>query len=170
MIVSVIFDDGAIVVDREARMGFDFSTVDSNWHALQWGGASGWIEVKQGDRIWLETDELVQPFVTMFNAAAPVAAPPPVPQSISRRQCARQLFAMGMITGAEAVAMTRNGTPPAMVQTYLDTLPEADRYVAEMDFAADTYLRVNLLLNAIMAAGKHSPADVDQFFIAAAML
>ena len=98
------------------------------------------------------------------------APAPAVPASITRRQCARQLFAMGMITGPEAVAMTRDGSPPSMVLAYFDQLSGDQRFIAEMDFAADNYYRDNPLLNQIMAAGGHQPADVDAFFIAAAAL
>jgi hypothetical protein len=91
----------------------------------------------------------------------------PVPQSITRRQCAKQLLALSMISGDEAIAMTRNGTPPAMVQAYLDNMQEPDRTSATIDFAADTYLRNNPLLAALMAANGMTEEQVDQFFIEA---
>jgi hypothetical protein len=100
----------------------------------------------------------------------PPPAPPVVPESITRRQCALQLLAMGMITGPEAVAMTRDGTPPAMVQAYIDALPEAEKYRAEIDFAAVAYFRANPLLESIMAASGSTPEQLDQFFVAAAAL
>lgn len=117
-----------------------------------------------------QTGEQTIRLYTKEEIAAIQAIPKPVPPQITRRQCARQLYAIGMITGPEAVAMTRNGTPPAMVQTYLAALPEAARYVAEMDFAADTYLRNNPLLAALMAANDKTDAEVDQFFIDAEAL
>ena len=101
----------------------------------------------------------------------PTPPPPPViPESITRRQCAKAMFQMGLITGQEAVDMTRNGLPPAMVQGYFAALSDGDRFTAEIDFAADTYLRSNSLLNTLMSAVGKQPSEVDQFFIAAATL
>lgn len=98
--------------------------------------------------------------------------PPPryVPPLITRRQCARQLLVMQMISGPEAIAMTQSGVPPASVQTYLDTLPEPDRTLATIDFAADNYYRDNALLAALMVANNMTSTQVDDFFIAAAAL
>lgn len=95
---------------------------------------------------------------------------PPVPSSITRRQCAKQLFIMGLINGDEAVAMTRNGTPPAIVAIELATLADAERTIAEIDFAADTYLINNPLLLSLMEKLNKTQADLDEFFIAAAAL
>lgn len=94
----------------------------------------------------------------------------PVPESITRRQCAKQLLALGMISSDEAIAMTRNGTPPAMVQAYLDNMQEPDRTSATIDFAADTYLRSNPLLLALMSANGMTEQQVDEYFIAASQL
>lgn len=90
-----------------------------------------------------------------------------VPESITRRQCAMQMFAGGMITDAEGIAMTQSGVPPAAVQAYLDTLPEPQRTMATMDFAATNYFRNNPLLAALMTLNNMTENDVDQFFIAA---
>ena len=95
-------------------------------------------------------------------------APPPIPpESITRRQCAMQMFITEMITGAEAIAMTQSGIPPAAVQVYIDTLPEPDRTMAIMDFAATNYFRDNPLLDALMLANGMTNEEVDQFFIEA---
>ena len=91
----------------------------------------------------------------------------PVPASISRRQCARELFNRQMITGPEMVAMTATGTPPAMIEAVFDAMPEADQWVARADFAADTYERGNPLLVGIMTASGATPSDIDEFFRAA---
>ena len=66
--------------------------------------------------------------------------------------------------------MTQSGTPPAMVQAYLAQMPEPDRTFATIDFAADTYLRSNPLLGALMAANGMTDEQVDEYFIAAAQL
>jgi hypothetical protein len=93
-----------------------------------------------------------------------------VPGVITRRQCAKQLLTLGMITGQEAIDMTQMGKPPASVQAYLDQLPEPDRTMATIDFAADTYYRDNPLLTALMSANGMTEEQVDDYFIAAADL
>ena len=111
-----------------------------------------------------------------LEAAPPMPSPAPVidvgadvspevPGFVTRRQCALQLLAMEMITGPEAVAMTRDGTPPELVQVYIDALPEQQTYLAEIDFAAMTYFRSNPLLESIMFASGATPDQVDQFFV-----
>jgi hypothetical protein len=93
----------------------------------------------------------------------------PVPASITRRQCAREMFERSMITGPEMVAMARTGTPPALVAGLLSSIePEADRYKAEADFAADLYERANPLLVAMMTATGATPAQINDFFRSAA--
>lgn len=95
--------------------------------------------------------------------------PPAVPEFITRRQCALQLLAIGMISDNEAVEMVRSGIPPASVQAYINAMPsQADRTRAEIDFAASAYYRSNPLLIAMMEANGSTPEDIDAFFIAAA--
>lgn len=91
-----------------------------------------------------------------------------VPASITRRQCARELFAAGAVTGPEMVAMTATGTPPAMVEAVLAALPEAGQWIARADFAADTYERTNPLLVTVMTASGASAENIDDFFRSAA--
>lgn len=94
--------------------------------------------------------------------------PQPVPASISRRQCARELFKRQMITGPEMVAMTATGTPPAMIEMIFVAIEDEDEESeARADFAADTYERGNPLLVGIMTASGATPADIDDFFRAA---
>lgn len=94
----------------------------------------------------------------------------PVPPEISRRQCARQMLAMDLIDGPEALAMARNGEPPAMVAALIDALPAAQRVPALIDFAATTYRRDNPLLVALMTASGHSEGEINDFFRDAAVL
>lgn len=93
-----------------------------------------------------------------------------VPESITRRQCALELLNRQIITGAEALDMTRNGTPPTAVMTYIETLPADDQIKAQIDYAAENYYRKNQLLIAIMTANNLSSDDIDEFFINAAKL
>lgn len=95
---------------------------------------------------------------------------PVVPSVLTRRQCAMMMFNMQMISGAEAIAMTQSGVPPAAVQSYLDALQEPDRTLATIDFAATSYYRSNPLLIALMNANNMTEQQVDEFFIAAAQL
>lgn len=106
------------------------------------------------------------------NTATPPPEEPvvvPVPKSITRRQCAIELRERGQITPREALDMTRNGAPPAMVSALLSNLPESQSILAETDFAADQYFRDNPLLNTLMQSAGASSEDIDNFFRAAAL-
>lgn len=98
----------------------------------------------------------------------PLPTPIP-PESITRRQCAMQMFVTEMITSNEAIAMTQSGIPPTSVQIYIDTLPEPDRTMAIMDFAATNYFRNNPLIDALMLTNGMTNEEVDQFFIEASV-
>lgn len=91
------------------------------------------------------------------------AMQPDVPKSITRRQCALQLLSMQAITPAEALAMTKSGDVPAAVSAVFSQMPEQDRILAEIDFAADNYYRNNTLLNLMGLTSN----QVNEFFIAA---
>jgi hypothetical protein len=93
-----------------------------------------------------------------------VPPPPPVPQSITRRQCAIQLREMTLITPQEALAMTKYGDVPSMISQIFGSMSETDKIKAETDFAADTYLRSNPLLVSIMTQSGHTEEEIDQFF------
>jgi hypothetical protein len=105
-----------------------------------------------------------------FLADLPPPAPEPIPRSITRRQCAKQLLNMGMVTDVEALEMTRSGIPPAMVAASFAQLSPGDQILAEIDFAADTYMRDNPLLNNLMVATGASEEEINDFFRAAALL
>jgi hypothetical protein len=78
MEVSVVFEDGIIVVDRIARHGFDLSGHDPNWRAIQWQGDHGWIEVNHGERVWLPNISTVQHFIDLHAAHMPQVEPLPL--------------------------------------------------------------------------------------------
>jgi hypothetical protein len=116
-----------------------------------------------------DTDKLGKLDLAAIEAeAVRLASVVPVPATITRRQCARELFIREMITGPEMVAMTATGTPPAMIETVFAAMTQADQWIARADFAADTYERLNPLLAGIMTASGSTAADIDQFFIEAA--
>lgn len=112
-------------------------------------------------------EQTIRPYTPEEIAAITKAKPP---ETITRRQCALQMLAMGMINGDEAIAMTRDGTPPAAVLAYINALPAADRTYALIDFAATTYYRSNPLIAAMLAANGATSEQGDDFFIAAAAL
>lgn len=90
-----------------------------------------------------------------------------VPSYITRRQCAVELRERNMITANEALAMTKYGDVPSIVSGIFDAMPFEQRVVAETDFAADSYMRDNVLLNGIMEATGATQEDIDLFFISA---
>lgn len=90
---------------------------------------------------------------------------PPVPRSITRRQCALQLLAEGRISGFDAVAMVQSGTPPGIIGNYFDSLPEPDKFYAMIDFAAVEYYYDNPLLQLLAHATE---LNMDNFFREAA--
>ena len=68
MKVTVVFEDGVIIVDYDAKFGFDIPPPDSNWVVIQWQETYGWIEVIHGERVWLTDISVVQPYIDMWNA------------------------------------------------------------------------------------------------------
>jgi hypothetical protein len=74
MRATVVFEDRTIIVDGVAAViaPADFPASDPNWTALQWYGAHGTIEVRQGDRIWFEAAALLNSYLAAH--AAHVAA------------------------------------------------------------------------------------------------
>lgn len=68
MKLSVIFEDKMIVVDGVSlKVDERLVAPDPNFRAVQWLGENGWIEVFQGDRIWLTNEADVVNYVTLFN-------------------------------------------------------------------------------------------------------
>jgi hypothetical protein len=68
MKLSVIFEDKMIVVDGVSlKVDERLVAPDPNFRAVQWLGENGWIEVFQGDRIWLTNEADVVSYVTLFN-------------------------------------------------------------------------------------------------------
>jgi hypothetical protein len=104
---------------------------------------------------WLDKGNQPEPYIP---------PPPPVPSSITRRQCAIELRERQLITPLEALNMTKIATPPAMIQAIFDQMSETDQIIAETDFAADTYMRTNSLLNNIMTQAGATTQEIDDFF------
>lgn len=91
MRVTVIFEDGTIVVNNSAINGFVFPDIDTNWRVIQWLDDCGWIEVFRGERIWLSDVQVVQPYIEMWTVKKTLADttpstdpnPPPPPEEIT---------------------------------------------------------------------------------------
>ena len=104
---------------------------------------------------WLAEGNTPEPYIP---------PPPPVPQSITRRQCAVELRERQLIAPSEALNMTKTATPPAMIQIIFDTMTDNDKILAETDFAADNYMRTNPLLIQIMTSSGATEEEIDDFF------
>lgn len=102
--------------------------------------------------------------------AASDLPPVPVPAQLTRRQFAKQMRVAGMITGAESVAMIATAQPPAMIEALFAQLPSDAEIAAREDFAAQTYLRSDHTMVALLTAAGVSSGEADAFFIAAAAL
>lgn len=106
----------------------------------------------------------------VIRTVDPSTLSPVVPESITRRQCALQLLGMKIITADEALAMTKDGTPPAAVAAVFSQMPVDQALFAKIDFAAMSYYRSNPLINVMMQANGMTPEQIDDFFILAATL
>lgn len=97
---------------------------------------------------------------------------PEVPEFITRRQCALELYARQIITVQEALDMTKKASPPAAIASILDkqvsdgVMTPEQRILAEIDFAATNYYRSNSLLPLMGLTDQ----EIDGFFIAASKL
>ena len=95
-----------------------------------------------------------------------------VPESITRRQCALQLLAIGQISAQEALNMTKTAVVPSFVSVIFDERVSSgswtaeQRIIAEIDFAAANYYRNNSLLGLMGLTSE----QIDQFFIEAVKL
>jgi hypothetical protein len=70
MRLTAIIEDGIIIVDGAPRRVV-MPVCDANWTAIQWYGTYGTVEVKVGERVWLENDTALAPFVAAWELAAP---------------------------------------------------------------------------------------------------
>jgi hypothetical protein len=107
-----------------------------------------------------------------------VPPPPPVPESITRRQFFQQLTqplpwstSTTVITQAEAMAVFQSGTIPSELQTLVAGLPAAEQPGANlMIIGNSTFERRHPLVIALGQAMGWTSAEIDQFWIAAAAL
>lgn len=95
----------------------------------------------------------------------------PVPDTISDRQFFQQLAIAGVITQEEALVAVKTGDIPGALSGFVAALDDAARFNAEMLLSGATiFARAHPLTEAIGAAQGMTPAQVDDFFRAAAAL
>lgn len=153
MKVSVIIEDGVIVVDNEVKRGFDLSFSNKNWRAIQWQDTSGWVEVYQGERTWLNDSAPLQPYISLYNAQVPsISSEPTIPGSITPRQCRLLLLQQNLLSTVEAMIAQQD---------------EATRITWEyaLEFRRDDPLLLQLASNLGLSSNQ-----IDEFFIAASQL
>ncbi|CAX25983.1 protein of unknown function [Methylorubrum extorquens DM4] len=105
--------------------------------------------------------------------AAPQAAKPAVPATISDRQFAQALALAGTITEAEALAWAARGELPQAMEDALDQIPDTDgqRFGARMMLAAaTTYERRHPLSEQLGALLGYDTAALDALWTRAAAL
>lgn len=71
MKLSVNFEDSYISKDGKSMSAKDrLPAVDPNYRVLQWVGTAGWIEVYDGERIWLSHEGAISLYVEIFDTLA----------------------------------------------------------------------------------------------------
>ena len=68
MKATVIFEDGVIIVDGDVVHLEPFSPADKNWRVIQWSGENGYIEVYEGERVWLSEPSILDPYLKAYSA------------------------------------------------------------------------------------------------------
>lgn len=129
-------------------------------------GVTFFVPCAVGNIDYIRIQELVAKDELTIAAYTP--PPPTIPQSITRRQCAVELRERTLITAQEALDMTKYGDVPSMVSQVFASMSPNDKIIAETDFAADSYLRINPLLIQVMTATGATEEDIDDFFRSAA--
>lgn len=104
-----------------------------------------------------------------FLASLPGAPPLPIP-SVSRRQFFQQAAISGIITEDEALAAVTTGALPGAITTFISALPAEQQFGAKMLFSVNEFQRSSPMANAFGQAIGMTPAQIDDFFTAAAAL
>lgn len=172
--VTIVPSDGIVAIDGKAFV-VDCSSVDSSIHAVQWNGTAGEIEfvTVNGQRAPNEVITDISPFqavIDLWNAKNSAPPPPPPvpakPTTLSRRQLLMVLMNHNFITVDEAVAAAGTGAIPAIVASYINSLPADQQPVAKITWAAVTVAhRTDPMLNALAVANNVTPDQLDAFFV-----
>lgn len=95
----------------------------------------------------------------------------PVPEEISDRQFFQQLAVMQVITENEALDAVKTGTIPAMLASYISTLPIETQFPAQMLVSgAVTFKRHHPMTLALAAGMGWTDDQVDDLWRAASIL
>lgn len=90
----------------------------------------------------------------------------PVPDAISDRQFFQILAKRGLITKEEARAAVKTGELPDVFVALIDSLPEEERFDAQMLIEGATeFRRVHPIVDTFAAGFGMSAADIDQLWI-----
>lgn len=118
-------------------------------------------KIVDGELVELTEDELVA-----LEAERSAPLPPPIIQSVSRRQILTGLAIVGWITQQEAEAALATGARPVAVEAVIEVLPEEQRFEARMKWIGFQHAhRDDPMVSALAAAEGKTAQDVDEFFI-----
>lgn len=68
MKLTVNFVDKYVVKDGVPMFaGARLVNPDPNYRVIQWLDTKGWVEVYVGERVWLDTDTSLAPYVTLYD-------------------------------------------------------------------------------------------------------
>lgn len=96
----------------------------------------------------------------------PVPVIPIVPDQISDRQFFQQLAIQNIISKEDALNAVKTGFIPNALQSIIDTMPEENKFAAEMLLSGATiFQRNHPLTDAIGQTYGMSPTQIDEFFI-----
>lgn len=104
-------------------------------------------------------------------SAPPLPLYEPVPSAISDRQFFHILAVDGLITETEALAAVKTGDAPAAFETFINSLPEEQRFNARMLLeGATTFERRHPLTDAFGSMYGMTPGQIDDLWRRAAAL
>lgn len=159
MRLTIVPDDGTVIIDRVARNELDFSTceVPAAVHALQWNEASGWIEfvesidgTKPGNEHLDVLPSWANACYDVWQAADPIPPEPSVVVTVVSMRQARLALLNGGLLDAVDVAVAGAS--------------QADRITWE--FATEVR-RDDPLVVSIGGALGLTETDIDNLFAAA---
>lgn len=163
-------------------VGYRLLKIGTGEVVQSWGGVWGQcpgipnpliVDDGEGGKLQICAPALGVPYEGYFLEEWKMDEPtPPVPVEISDRQFFQQAAIAGFITEEEALAAVQTGAVPAAMQAIVDGIGRSvDRFAAQMILSgATTFRRDHPLTSAIGAALGKTPAEIDDFFRAAALL
>lgn len=96
----------------------------------------------------------------------PVAEPPTIPETITRRQFFQQLAIKEIITKVDALAAMSSGKIPTKLEEFVELLPEDQQFNAQMlIIGLDEFHRSSDLVKTFAVMYEWSDEDVQQFWL-----